>query len=134
MGLGLWIDTLHTPAALLANECGAPGSLLDMARRHATLMPFSSAAMVLAALVPWTRGRAWPTGERLLGALLMTMGMVLGARLGAMAALAWGAPAFAAMVLGMGLGMGLATASAIALGMLLAVAMDRLRNGETRRP
>ncbi|MPT38819.1 MAG: hypothetical protein E2603_09990, partial [Achromobacter sp.] len=45
MAAGLWIDTLRTPAALLASECAAPGSLAEMAWRHARLMPASSIAM-----------------------------------------------------------------------------------------
>jgi hypothetical protein len=105
MALGLWLDTRQTPAALLASECGAPGSLWDMAWRHATLMPASSAAMVLAALAPWPRRHAPAAGRRLLCAVFMAIGMVLGARLGAMAALAWTAPPFAGMVIGMAAGM-----------------------------
>jgi len=105
MALGLWADTRQTPAALLASECGAPGSLWDMAWRHATLMPASTAAMVLAALAPWPRGHAPAAGRRLLCAAVMAIGMVLGARLGAVAALAWSAPPFAGMVIGMAAGM-----------------------------
>lgn len=107
MALGLWIDTRITPAALLASECGAPGGLLDMAWRHATLMPASSAAMAVAALAPWPAGRtpAPPLAERLLCALAMTAGMVVGARLGVMAALSLSAAPFGGMALGMAAGM-----------------------------
>lgn len=107
MALGLWIDTRLTPAALLASECGAPGGLLDMAWRHGRLMPASSALMALAALAPWPAARASapPPGQRLLCALSMAIGMVLGARPGVMAALALGGAPFAGMVLGMAAGM-----------------------------
>lgn len=55
MGAGLLVDTWRTPAALLASECGAPGTLAQLAWRHVVLMPASSAAMALAALMPWSR-------------------------------------------------------------------------------
>lgn len=120
MALGLWVDTRQTPAALLASECGAPGGLLDMAWRHASLMPASSAAMALAALAPWPVGRtsAPPLGQRLLCALSMAIGMVLGARLGVAAALMLNAAPFAGMALGMAAGMavGLAPVLAISVG------------------
>lgn len=124
MALGLWVDARHTPAALLANECGAPGGLLDMAWRHASLMPASSAAMFLAAIAPWHGERASPPGPRLLCAVLMTIGMVLGARLGAMAALATGTAPFAAMVAGMAFGMALGMALPTALAAAAALASD----------
>ena len=62
MGAGLLVDTWRTPAALLASECGAPGTLAQLAWRHVVLMPASSAAMALAALLPWSRltGSRWP--------------------------------------------------------------------------
>lgn len=107
MALGLWLDTRHMPAALLASECGAPGGLLDMAWRHGTLMPASSAAMALAALAPWPAGRtpAPPLAERLICALSMGLGMILGARWGVPLALALGMAPFPGMALGMAVGM-----------------------------
>ena len=54
MGAGLLVDTWRTPAALLASECGAPGTLAQLAWRHVVLMPVSSAAMAVAALLPWS--------------------------------------------------------------------------------
>ena len=103
MLIGLLVDTRHTPAALMASECGAPGGLLDMAGRHAVLMPVTSAAMALAALAPWPGAPALT--ERVLCAGLMTVGMILGARLGVAMALGLGAPIFAGLVLGMAAGM-----------------------------
>ncbi len=111
MLIGLLVDTRHTPAALLASECGAPGGLLDMAWRHAMLMPVTSAAMALAALAPWPA--APPLTERVLCAGLMAVGMVLGARLGVVTALGAGAPIFAGLVLGMAVGMALGSAAAL---------------------
>lgn len=107
MAAGLLVDTLRIPAALLASLCGAPGSLAELAWRHATLMPASSAAMLLAALLPWprTQGAAPSMAARLLCAALMGVGMILGARLGVAAALWAGAPLFGGMVLGMAAGM-----------------------------
>lgn len=121
MGAGLLLDTLRTPAALLASECGAPGSLAEMAWRHASLMPASSAAMALAALLPWPRaqGVAPSLATRLLCAGLMAIGMILGARLGAGAALSAGAPPFGGMALGMAAGMAAALLPARALSALL---------------
>ncbi|MFF7055609.1 hypothetical protein ACFY89_02980 [Achromobacter spanius] len=111
MLIGLMIDTRHTPASLLASECGAPGGLLDMAWRHAVLMPVTSAAMALAALAPWPA--APPLTERVLCAGLMAVGMVLGARLGVVTALGADAPIFAGLVLGMVVGMALGSAAAL---------------------
>lgn len=114
MLIGLMIDTRHTPAALLASECGAPGGLLDMAWRHAVLMPVTSAAMALAALAPWPA--APPLTERVLCAGLMAVGMILGARLGVTMALGLGAPIFAGLVLGMAAGMAAALLPVALLG------------------
>lgn len=114
MLIGLLVDTRHTPAALLASECGAPGGLLDMAWRHAMLMPVTSAAMALAALPPWPA--APPLTERVLCAGLMAVGMVLGARLGVVTALGAGAPIFAGLVLGMAVGMAAALLPLAATG------------------
>ena len=114
MLIGLLIDTRHTPAALLASECGAPGGLLDMAWRHAVLMPATSTAMALAALAPWPA--APPLTERLLCAGLMAVGMILGARLGVAMALGLGAPIFAGLVLGMAAGMAAALLPLALLG------------------
>ncbi|AZS82679.1 hypothetical protein ELS24_19095 [Achromobacter spanius] len=113
MLIGLLIDTRHTPAALLASECGAPGGLLDMAWRHAVLMPVTSAAMALAALAPWPG--APPLTERVLCAGFMVIGMILGARLGVVMAMAQGAGAtiFAGLVLGMTVGMAIGMAAAL---------------------
>lgn len=113
MLIGLLVDTRHTPAALLASECGAPGGLLDMAWRHAVLMPATSAAMALAALAPWPG--APPLTERVLCAGFMVVGMILGARLGVAMALGAGAgaPIFAGLVLGMAAGMALGSAAAL---------------------
>lgn len=132
MGAGLLVDTWRTPAALLASECGAPGSLAQLAWRHVVLMPASSAAMALAALLPWSQltGTRWPwvqlpwsrmprirwpwlrlqagkppLASRVLCLVLMMFGMVLGARLGVQAAQALGAAPFWGMVLGMAAGM-----------------------------
>lgn len=132
MGAGLIVDTWRTPAALLASECGAPGTLAQLAWRHVVLMPASSAAMALAALLPWSQlaGTRWPwvqllwsrvpqtrwlwlrlqAGEpplasRVLCLVLMAIGMVLGARLGVQTAQALGATPFWGMVLGMAAGM-----------------------------
>lgn len=132
MGAGLLVDTWRTPAALLASECGAPGTLAQLAWRHVVLMPASSAAMALAALMPsswlpsslmtwarsprtrlpWSRsrwprlqGRKPPLASRVLCLVLMMIGMVLGARLGVQTAQALGAAPFWAMVLGMAAGM-----------------------------
>jgi len=114
MLIGLMIDTRHTPAALLASECGAPGGLLDMAWRHAVLMPATSAAMALAALAPWPA--APPLTERVLCAGLMAVGMILGARVGVTMALGLGAPIFAGLVLGMAAGMAAALLPVALLG------------------
>ena len=107
MAAGLLVDTWRVPAALLASECGAPGTLAQMAWRHAALMPASSAAMALAALTPWSgRGsEPVPLSARLLCAALMAVGMVLGARLGVETAQSVGAAPFGGMVLGMAAGM-----------------------------
>jgi len=132
MGAGLLVDTWRTPAALLASECGAPGTLAQLAWRHAVLMPASSAAMALAALMPWSRmpwslptwarwpwtqlpssqsrwprlqGRKPPLASRVVCLVLMAIGMVLGARLGVQTAQALGAAPFSGMVLGMAAGM-----------------------------
>lgn len=122
MGAGLLVDTWRTPAALLASECGAPGTLAQLAWRHVVLMPASSAAMALAALMPWSRlpwsrlpwsrsrrprlqGRKPPLASRVLCLVLMMIGMVLGARLGVQTAQALGAAPFWGMVLGMAAGM-----------------------------
>ncbi|WP_313702376.1 hypothetical protein [Achromobacter sp.] len=127
MGAGLLVDTWRTPAALLASECGAPGTLAQLAWRHVVLMPVSSAAMAVAALLPWsllpwsllTRARLpaprlpWPhlqggktpLASRVLCLVLMAIGMVLGARLGVQTAQALGTAPFWGMVLGMAAGM-----------------------------
>ncbi|WP_234015663.1 hypothetical protein [Achromobacter spanius] len=107
MGAGLLVDTWRTPAALLASECGAPGTLAQLAWRHVVLMPASSAAMALAALLPWTRlpGGNTPLASRGLCLVLMAIGMVLGARLGVQTAQALGAAPFLGIVLGMVAGM-----------------------------
>ncbi len=119
MAAGLLVDTWRTPAALLASECGAPGTLTQMAWRHASLMPASTAAMALAALMPWrgTHGRAAPWAARLLCAALMAIGMVLGARLGVQTAQTLGAAPFGGMALGMAAGM---AAALLPLGALSA--------------
>lgn len=133
MAAGLLIDTWRTPAALLASECGAPGSLADLAWRHATLMPASSAAMGLAALLPWprTQGVAPPLAARAICAGLMAVGMILGARQGAVAALSLGVAPFSGMALGMALGMAagiaLGTAAGRAAGLLPAWALSAWR-------
>jgi len=116
MAAGLLVDTWRTPAALLASECGAPGTLAQLAWRHAALMPASSAAMALAALLPWPGSQA-RLGERALCAVLMAIGMVLGARLGVQTALNVDASPFAGMVLGMVAGM---TAALMPVGALSA--------------
>ncbi|MNX35489.1 hypothetical protein D3C86_657570 [compost metagenome] len=107
MAAGLLVDAWRIPAALLVSGCGAPGSLAELAWRHATLMPVSSAAMALAALLPWprTQGAAPPLAARAICAVLMAVGMILGARLGIAAALSVDAPPFGGMVLGMAAGM-----------------------------
>lgn len=122
MGAGLLVDTWRTPAALLASECGAPGTLAQLAWRHVVLMPVSSAAMAVAALLPWSRltrtrlpwprlpwpylqGGKTPLASRVLCLVLMAIGMVLGARLGVQTAQALGAAPFWGMVLGMTAGM-----------------------------
>lgn len=122
MGAGLLVDTWRTPAALLASECGAPGTLAQLAWRHVVLMPVSTAAMAVAALLPWsllTRARLpaprlpWPhlqggktpLASRVLCLVLMAIGMVLGARLGVQTAQALGNAPFWGMVLGMAAGM-----------------------------
>ena len=117
MGAGLVVDTWRTPAALLASECGAPGTLAQLAWRHVVLMPASSAAMALAALMPWSRmpwsqsrwprlqGSKAPLASRVVCLVLMAIGMVLGARLGVQTAQALGAAPFWGMVLGMAAGM-----------------------------
>lgn len=117
MATGLLIDTWRIPAALLASECGAPGSLAELAWRHAALMPASSAAMALAALLPWprTQGVAPPLAARLVCAGLMAIGMILGARLGIAAALSLGTAPFGGMALGMAAGMAAALVPACAL-------------------
>lgn len=108
LGIGLVLDTWRTPAALLASECGAPGTLAQMAWRHAALMPASSAAMALAALLPWSPlprsrrpGTKTPLASRLLCLILMAIGMVLGARLGVQTAQALGSAPFWGMLVGM---------------------------------
>lgn len=103
MGAGLLVDTWRTPAALLASECGAPGTLAQLAWRHVVLMPASSAAMALAALLPWLRlpGGNTPLASRVLCLVLMAIRMVLGARLGVQTTQALGAAPFLGMVLGM---------------------------------
>ncbi len=122
MGAGLVVDTWRTPAALLASECGAPGTLAQLAWRHAALMPASSAAMALAALLPWSRlpssrrpGAKTPLASRLLCLILMAIGMVLGARLGVQTAQALGTAPFWGMVLGMTAGMAAALLPVAAL-------------------
>ncbi len=122
MGAGLVVDTWRTPAALLASECGAPGTLAQLAWRHAALMPASSAAMALAALLPWSwlpwsrRPEAkTPLASRLLYLILMAIGMVLGARLGVQTAQALGTAPFWGMVLGMTAGMAAALLPVAAL-------------------
>lgn len=122
MGAGLVVDTWRTPAALLASECGAPGTLVQLAWRHAALMPASSAAMALAALLPWSwlpwsrRPEAkTPLASRLLCLILMAIGMVLGARLGVQTAQALGTAPFWGMVLGMTAGMAAALLPVAAL-------------------
>lgn len=122
MGAGLVVDTWRTPAALLASECGAPGTLVQLAWRHAALMPASSAAMALAALLPWS-WLPWsrrpetktPLASRLLCLILMAIGMVLGARLGVQTAQALGTAPFWGMVLGMTAGMAAALLPVAAL-------------------
>jgi len=122
MGAGLVVDTWRTPAALLASECGAPGTLAQLAWRHAALMPASSAAMALAALLPWSRlpwsrrqGAKTPLASRVLCLILMAIGMVLGARLGVQTAQALGTAPFWGMVLGMTAGMAAALLPVAAL-------------------
>lgn len=129
MALGLLVDTRHTPAALLASECGAPGSLFDMAWRHAILMPASSGAMLLAALAPWPsrHGPAPPAGIRLACALFMTIGMAAGARSGTTVAFMWSLPPFAGMVPGMAAGMALGMAAAMPVLMWLASLVSAAR-------
>ena len=107
MAAGLLVDTWRIPAALLASECGAPGTLAQLAWRHAALMPASTGAMALAALLPWPRPRnaRTPMTSRALCAALMAVGMVLGARLGIETAQSLGAAPFGGMVLGMAAGM-----------------------------
>lgn len=107
MSAGLLVDTWRTPAALLASECGAPGTLAQLAWRHAALMPASSVAMAVAALLPWSprQARPAPLAKRLLCLALMAIGMVLGARLGVQTAQALGASPFPGMVVGMAAGM-----------------------------
>ncbi|MBD0871781.1 hypothetical protein IAG35_26035, partial [Achromobacter xylosoxidans] len=107
MAAGLWADTLRTPATLLASLCGASGGLLEQAWRHAALMPASSAAMLIAALLPLPG--APRMAARLACALAMGLGMLAGAQWGMAAALAAGAAPFGGMAAGMALGMGLAT-------------------------
>lgn len=122
MGAGLVVDTWRTPAALLASECGAPGTLAQLAWRHAALMPASSAAMALAALLPWSRlpwsrrpGAKPPLASRLLCLILMAIGMVLGARLGVQTAQTLGTAPFWGMVFGMTAGMATALLPVAAL-------------------
>ncbi|MDG9968265.1 hypothetical protein N7638_09505 [Achromobacter mucicolens] len=122
MGAGLVVDTWRTPAALLASECGAPGTLAQLAWRHAALMPASSAAMALAALLPWSwlpwsrrPGAKTPLASRVLCLILMAIGMVLGARLGVQTAQALGTAPFWGMVLGMTAGMAAALLPVAAL-------------------
>lgn len=109
MAAGLWVDTLRTPAALLASECAAPGGLLEQGWRHAVLMPVSSAAMLIAALLPLP-GAPGLTA-RLGCTLAMGLGMLAGAQWGVAAALATGAAPFGGMAAGMVLGMAAATAA-----------------------
>ncbi|MFY3549038.1 hypothetical protein ACOTIS_07460 [Achromobacter insolitus] len=113
MAAGLWMDTLRTPSALLASQCAAPGGLLEQAWRHAALMPASSAAMLIAALLPLPGAPA--LGARLACALAMGLGMLVGAQWGVAAALAAGAAPFSGMAAGMALGMAAATAAAAML-------------------
>ncbi|WBX91536.1 hypothetical protein [Achromobacter mucicolens] len=122
MGAGLVVDTWRTPAALLASECGAPGTLAQLAWRHAALMPASSAAMALAALLPWSwlpwsqrPGAKTPLASRLLCLILMVIGMVLGARLGVQTAQTLGTAPFWGMVFGMTAGMAAALLPVAAL-------------------
>lgn len=110
MAAGLWADTLRTPAALLASLCGASGGLLDQAWRHAALMPASSAAMLIAALLPLPG--APRMAARLACALAMGLGMLAGAQWGMAAALAASVAPFGGMAAGMALGMGVAMAAA----------------------
>ncbi|WP_237709921.1 hypothetical protein [Achromobacter xylosoxidans] len=121
MAAGLWADTLRTPAALLASQCAAPGGLLEQAWRHAALMPASSAAMLIAALLPLPG--APRMAARLACALAMGLGMLAGAQWGMAAALAAGAAPFGGMAAGMALGM----AAAMAAGVLIAAASAALR-------
>ncbi|WP_254599004.1 hypothetical protein, partial [Achromobacter denitrificans] len=109
MAAGLWIDTLRTPAALLASECAAPGSLAEMAWRHARLMPASSIAMLAAALAPWPGAPA--LGARLACLVAMGIGMVAGAQLGMALALPLGVAPFAGLAAGMAAGMAAALAA-----------------------
>ena len=109
MAAGLWADTLRTPAALLASLCAAPGGLLEQAWSHAALMPASSAAMLIAALLPLPGAPRMPA--RLTCALAMGLGMLTGAQSGMAAALAVGAAPFGGMVIGMALGMAAAMAA-----------------------
>ncbi|RPJ88539.1 hypothetical protein DY367_27320, partial [Achromobacter xylosoxidans] len=99
MAAGLWADTLRTPATLLASLCGASGGLLEQAWRHAALMPASSAAMLIAALLPLPG--APRMAARLACALAMGLGMLAGAQWGMAAALAAGAAPFGGMAAGM---------------------------------
>ncbi len=103
MAAGLWLDTLRTPAAVLASACAAPGNLAEMAWRHAALMPASTLAMAAAALAPWPGAPAF--AARLACMLPMVVGMVAGAQLGMALALPLGAAPFAAMAVGMASGM-----------------------------
>lgn len=114
MAAGLWVDTLYTPAALLASLCAAPGGLLEQAWRHAALMPASSAAMLIAALLPLQGAPG--LRARLACALAMGLGMLAGAQWGMAAALAAGVAPFGGMACGMALGMaaGMAVAALIA--------------------
>ncbi|WP_242702589.1 MULTISPECIES: hypothetical protein [Achromobacter] len=121
MAAGLWADTLRTPAALLASQCAAPGGLLEQAWRHAALMPASSTAMLIAALLPLPG--APRMAARLACALTMGLGMLAGAQWGMAAALAAGAAPFGGMAAGMALGM----AAAMAAGALIAGASAALR-------
>ena len=121
MAAGLWADTLRTPAALLASQCAAPGGLLEQAWRHAALMPTSSTAMLIAALLPLPG--APRMAARLACALAMGLDMLAGAQWGMAAALAAGAAPFGGMAAGMALGM----AAAMAAGALIAGASAALR-------
>ena len=121
MAAGLWADTLRTPAALLASQCAAPGGLLEQAWRHAALMPASSTAMLIAALLPLPG--APRMAARLACALAMGLDMLAGAQWGMAAALAAGAAPFGGMAAGMALGM----AAAMAAGALIAGASAALR-------